>query len=146
MAHYNFEKDLADGHKAEDEAKVLIAQFFEVPITDITTNATKEYDFKINCSQLCFEVKNDLMAHITGNLAIEYESRGKASGITTSKAHYWIYKFSNQYYLLKSELLKKELFENKNYFKTVTGGDTGSNTKMFLVKVAEFIKWATKLN
>ncbi len=146
MAHYNFEKDLADGHKAEEEARVLIAQLFEVPLTDITANTTKDYDFRIISSQLCFEVKNDLMAHITGNLAIEYESRGKASGISTSKAHYWIYKFSNHYYLVKSELLKKELFENKNYFKTVTGGDAGSNTKMFLVKVAVFISWATKLN
>ncbi len=146
MAHYNFEKDLADGHKAEEEAKALIAVFFNVPIEDITNNATKEYDLKINSSQLCFEVKNDLMAHLTGNLAIEYESRGKASGIATTKAQYWIYKFNNQYYLVKSELLKKELLEDKNYFRMVTGGDPGSNTKMFLIKVTEFIKWSAKLN
>ncbi len=146
MAHYNFEKDLADGLKAEEEARALIAVFFAVPIADITANTNKDFDFKINSSQLCFEVKNDLMAFKTGNIAIEYESRGKASGITTTKAQYWIYKFNNQYYLVKSDLLKKELLENKNYFRMVTGGDPGSNTKMFLIKVTEFIKWSAKLN
>jgi hypothetical protein len=37
------------------------------------------------------EVKTDRMAHMTGNVAIEYASRGLPSGIATTKADYWAF-------------------------------------------------------
>lgn len=37
------------------------------------------------------EVKTDYLAHKTGNIAIEYESRGNPSGIATTEADYYIY-------------------------------------------------------
>jgi len=37
------------------------------------------------------EVKTDFIAAKTGNVYIEYQSRGKLSGIATSEAKYWIY-------------------------------------------------------
>ena len=37
------------------------------------------------------EVKTDYKATRTGNLFIEYESRGKASGLSTSTADYWAF-------------------------------------------------------
>jgi len=36
------------------------------------------------------EVKFDFGTHRTGNFYIEYESRGRASGIATTQATYWI--------------------------------------------------------
>jgi hypothetical protein len=146
MAHYNFEKDLADGQQAEAEVMLLLAGYFKVPESDISRNNTSAFDLSINSLQLTFEVKNDLMAAKTGNVAVEYESRGRASGLAISQALYWVYKFSNKYYLLHSNRLKQELFDNKNYFRLATGGDAGSNTKMFLIKVPEFISWGTAIN
>ncbi|MBN2661562.1 MAG: hypothetical protein JXR54_09875 [Tannerellaceae bacterium] len=37
------------------------------------------------------EVKIDRWAQVTGNIAVEFESRGKPSGITTTKADYWCF-------------------------------------------------------
>lgn len=37
------------------------------------------------------EVKTDRMAHHTGNIAVEYASRGLPSGISTTKADYWAF-------------------------------------------------------
>tara|TARA_R110000824_G_scaffold28206_5_gene95059 strand:- start:11626 stop:12003 length:378 start_codon:yes stop_codon:yes gene_type:complete len=43
------------------------------------------------------EVKRDSWVGRTGNIAIEYESRGKQSGIATTEAEYWIIIFSREY-------------------------------------------------
>jgi len=37
------------------------------------------------------EVKYDRMAHKSGNVYVEYQSRGKKSGIATTQANYWIF-------------------------------------------------------
>jgi hypothetical protein len=46
------------------------------------------------------EVKTDRMAHITGNVYVEVYSRGKASGISTTKANYWVFKIEEKDYAL----------------------------------------------
>lgn len=40
------------------------------------------------------EVKTDFIAHKTGNIYIEVISRNKPSGISTTTAHFWIYKIT----------------------------------------------------
>ena len=145
MAYYNFDKDLKDGQEAENQAIELIIKKYNLVKEDILICNTKEYDFKVNSRNETYEVKNDLMAEKTGNIAIEYESRGKNSGITTTQANFWIYKFAGLFLLLKTEKIKEELFKNNNYSRKVTGGDDGSNTKMFLVKVVEFKKWGVQI-
>lgn len=56
------------------------------------------------------EVKCDRMTLKTGNVYIEYESRGKASGIATSEADYWVYKFDEESAVIfKTDALKKKL-------------------------------------
>ena len=144
--HYDFKKDLQDGQLAEREAIEKLQVHFP-EISDFEQSDTKNYDIKgiLDGSPITFEVKNDLMAHKTGNVAIEYKCRGKASGLSTSKADYWIYKFDNTFFLFKTETLRQRLFIEKAYFRPVTGGDVGSNTKMYLVKVTELRKWGMKL-
>jgi hypothetical protein len=55
------------------------------------------------------EVKFDRMAHLTGNLFVEVYSRGKASGISTTKANYWIFRIQEKSYALivNTEKLKE---------------------------------------
>ena len=56
------------------------------------------------------EVKSDRITAKTGNIYIEYESRGKASGIATSQADYWVYKFDNESAVIfKTDVLKSKL-------------------------------------
>lgn len=56
------------------------------------------------------EVKSDRITTKTGNVYIEYESRGKPSGIATSEADYWVYKFDEESAVIfKTEALKNKL-------------------------------------
>jgi len=43
------------------------------------------------------EVKLDLLTQKTGNIAIEYRSRNKKSGISTTKAKYWAFVIFNRW-------------------------------------------------
>ena len=57
------------------------------------------------------EVKRDSWVYKSGNIAIEYESRGKPSGIAKSEADYWSFIFSGGYedeiiIIIKSSRLK----------------------------------------
>jgi len=144
--HYDFKKDLQDGQLAEREAIEKLQVHFP-EISDFKQSDTKDYDIQgiLDGQPVTFEVKNDLMAHKTGNVAIEYKCRGKASGLSTSKADYWIYKFDNTFFLFKTDTLRQQLFDKKNYFRLVTGGDIGSNTKMYLVKVKALRTWGMEL-
>ena len=42
-----------------------------------------------------FEVKTDFISHKTGNIAIEYKSRGKPSGISITKSDFYVYIIPN---------------------------------------------------
>tara|TARA_Y100001937_G_scaffold128833_2_gene208685 strand:- start:5166 stop:5555 length:390 start_codon:yes stop_codon:yes gene_type:complete len=42
-------------------------------------------------SDSTIEVKLDFLAHKTDNIFIEYESRGKLSGIATTESKFWFY-------------------------------------------------------
>lgn len=66
MAHYDFDLDLPEGEFAE----FLVKQLF-------------------NGERGHIEVKRDFKVSNTGNLAIEYQSRGRPSGIATTKATWW---------------------------------------------------------
>jgi hypothetical protein len=72
----------------------------------------------------------------TKNIAIEYFSRGKASGISVTKAEFFITYFPllNEIWLIKVEKLKKLLKEDEKIIKKVIHtGDDGSNTKLCLL-------------
>ncbi len=145
MAHYNFNKDLLDGKAAELEVAQRLMALLGIPAEDIEHSSSKGYDLKIISKGWTFEVKNDLMAHQTGNVAIEYECRGKATALAVTTAEFWVYKFAGQFFAFKTATLKRKLFEEKQFFKAVTGGDAGSNTKMWLVKVADFKSWGKEI-
>lgn len=75
-------------------------------------------------SNSTIEVKSDLQAHKTGNVYVEYESRGKPSGISTSQAEYWAFVISGRVVILPTAQLKKIA---RLYFKPVAGGDNNTS-------------------
>ena len=66
----SFTHDLSFGEEAEDWVNKLLSNGFKI------------------------EVKNDRIIHKTGNLFIEFESRGNPSGLSTTTADYWIYRMN----------------------------------------------------
>lgn len=111
----NFNYDLEFGEKAEDFVNKLF------------TNGGK------------IEVKYDRKAHETGNLFVEVFSRDKPSGISTTKANYWIFVIDKRQYaiIINIEKLKKlcrSKYKDGGY---VLGGD--DNTSKGLLIPINFI-------
>ena len=88
------------------------------------------------------EVKTDRLTHKTGNVFIEYESRGKPSGIATTDADYWVYKIDEVGFaiIFEVEILKAKLrkyYTDGMYLKK--GGDNDTS-KGFLVPIIQLFK------
>jgi len=72
------------------------------------------------------EVKTDLQATQTGNVFIEYKSRDRLSGLSTSKADYWAFLISNEQIIIIETNKLKELCKTKG-LKRVDGGDNNTS-------------------
>ena len=122
-----FEQDLQHGKKAEIEfAQILINQGKKVLMTE---GLNKDFDIATYEEMTLidtFEVKEDLMYNKTGNIVIEYLSNGNPSGISTTKAKYWVQGVGNKWYVIDTN-------ELKNYIKIIwadvnkkVGGDNAT--------------------
>lgn len=138
---YNFSKDLNKGRRGEDViASVLQSHGFRV-IGDCN-NSSFDLIMEYNRKPYTYEIKTDLYCNPendTGNIAVEVESRGKASGISVTQADYFVTYFPNlgEIWNIKTEDLKS-LIERNNIYLKENGGDKGSNTKFYLVNKNKF--------
>jgi hypothetical protein len=88
----NFKADLEFGEKYQDELLKYVGEYEK---HEMAEGYFKEYDLKIykkNGLELIentYECKADRFGYKTGNIAIEYMSSNKPSGITTTQADYW---------------------------------------------------------
>ena len=73
----------------------------------------------------------------TGNVAIEYESRGTPSGISSSKADNWYYVLGDDIYLASLPSLRSYLIQHWDRYKRVDGGDDGTS-KLVLLPLSVF--------
>jgi hypothetical protein len=94
------------------------------------------------------EVKRDRQTQQTGNVYIEYESRGKPSGIATTKASKWAYILQDGCILIvDTELLKKALrylIKAKLCVKDIQGGDNNTSLGV-LVNVERLMEGIRKV-
>lgn len=85
------------------------------------------------------EVKADLKAKKTGNLFIEYESRGEPSGIATSQADYWCFDIGHLFIIIETETLKSIVRPLLGTNADKRGGDNNTS-KGVLLPLTELIK------
>lgn len=86
------------------------------------------------------EVKRDFKCLDTGNIFIEYESRGKKSGLSTTQADFWCYWFSDYHCVfIKTETLKDMCREYLNTNRDVLGGDSNTS-KGVLLPISSFFE------
>ena len=88
------------------------------------------------------EVKTDCKWKKTGNLAIEYKSRGKPSGIATTKAEYWAFILDANGLtegILIVPIAKLVVVAKHHYVQgnIINGGE---NSDMVLVPIADLVK------
>jgi len=146
MPNYDFKKDLPIAKKTENEIALLLANKFRGRL--IRFNNTNKYDIKmrIGSNDYTFEVKEDFTCERTGNVGLEFECRGKPSGIEVTEADYYVYKIHTKdegikIYMHKTDTIKK-MIKDGLYFRIVNGGDEGSNSMNYLFKYEIFIKGA----
>jgi len=155
MANYNFKEDLIEGEEGE---KVIIRDLENIGLVHVRNNKDNKYDILMekpytgpkNCTVLPwikYEIKTDVYCHPlfdTGNMFIEFECRGKPSGIEVTEAKWFVtyFKhFNEAWYIKVSDL--KELIETNELPTVKNGGDAGSSTKGYLIprnKFKEYFK------
>jgi hypothetical protein len=114
-----------------------------------------EYDLKIGqvmekrlaeiLQDMKIEVKTDLIAHKTGNIAIEYQCRGKPSGIAVTHADYYAYVIPNapisgSILLMPVHKLKEICRLYYNLGRIVNGGDENLS-KMVLIPIEKLLTY-----
>lgn len=145
----NFQLSLALGEQGERVVRKFLESLGYIYLSK-SEEISHDYKFIKDGKECMFEIKTD-GAHIrpnketgelfeTGNMVVEYESRGKNSGIAATKADFFVtyYPQLNEIWLIKTEKLKNLIRENKDSIKKVTGGDSDSETKMFLLNRERF--------
>ena len=96
-----------------------------------------EKKFHKMLSDSTIEVKYDRQTRKTKNVYIEFESRGKTSGIRTTEAEYWTYFIQDEMCLtIPTQRLKEKIIKLKP--RKVPGGDKDSS-KGFLISVNDLI-------
>lgn len=144
MGNYSFELDLERAKETETEIARIVRKYMGEDVQiDFCDN--KDYDLRVLVEGEPFylEVKEDFMCMNTGNVCVEFECRGKPSGIAVSKAQFFVYKLHEspvrkRYYICSTKTLRK-MIEQRAYHRIFeSGGDVGSNTKGYLFKVETF--------
>jgi hypothetical protein len=140
MPNYNFRKDLPVAHATERQVSKFLCDTRGMTFLSECNNS--DYDLLMqlkNGRRITIEIKEDFTCKKTGNVGIEYECRGRPSGISVSKADYYLYKVheptgNTSLYVIATNHLR-ELIDNKMYFRSIIGGDEGSNSKNHLFKL-----------
>lgn len=137
MGNYNFKKDLKD---SEESVNMVVDILKERGCHSFDINDDKRWDISyltLDDRFVTAEVKHDQMWEKTGNIAIEYRSRGKASGISTSKADEWYYVL-NRAYVCSTGDLRAYLIQHWDRYRRVKGGDNQSSD-LVLLKIDDFL-------
>lgn len=145
MPHYDFEIDFPIAEKTEAQmAELLQQKLTKAKLIGICNTNAYDLKFKYGDDKIfTVEVKEDFTCRKTGNVGVEYECRGKRSGIATSKADYYLYKIHRPdgkigVYMIRKDGLR-QMIDDRKYFRDVCGGDVGSNSKNHLFKLAVIV-------
>ncbi len=135
---YDFKTDFNVGYAAELELAEILRK--RPRVKTVTHNDNNKYDLLVKTTSgdsYTLEVKADLKSEHTGNIVVEFESRGKLSGINTTESLYWFEKLGdNFWYLLTNDL--KQLIADEKYSSIKEGGDEGTS-KMYVFNM-EYLK------
>ena len=109
-----------------DSIKKLKESDFSVTKFTKDLSYGKKHEKLVMKSMENFELKTDRMAHKTGNVYVEFQSRGRDSGIRTSKSDTWIFKIVSKgdrhLFSIHIPLTRLKKLVSKDY-RVVPGGD-----------------------
>ena len=127
-------------NKSNDIKKLKESDF---SVTKFTKDLSygKKHEKLVMKSMENFELKTDRMAHKTGNVYVEFQSRGKNSGIRTSKSDTWIFKIVSKgdrhLFSVQIPLTRLKKLVSTDY-RIVPGGDN-LTSRGYLVPLTDLI-------
>lgn len=134
----DFNKDIISGEKGEAD----MIEFFEslgFKFIKQTSGYDPRWDLvmEYNGVKYTIEVKTDsrfTKKEDKGNIAVEFECRGKSSGIDVTSAYLFVTYFPifNEVWIMRTHELKS-LIEKKKPYKTKDSGDKNSGTRLYLM-------------
>ena len=99
---------------------------------DLKVGQAKELEVGSIFNDKRIEVKYDLRALVTRNVFVEYYSRGKLSGISTSQSDYYCFCFGVTYHFIKTEDLKERCRKYLGTNRDRVGGDSNTSKGILL--------------
>ena len=124
-----------------DNIKKLKESDFSVTKFTKDLSYGKKHEKLVMKSMENFELKTDRMAHKTGNVYVEFQSRGKDSGIRASKSDTWIFKIVSKgdrhLFSIQIPLTRLKKLVSKDY-RVVPGGDN-LTSRGYLVPLTDLI-------
>jgi hypothetical protein len=144
MANYNYDLDKPVADQTEKQVAGILRATYNAIILEYGHTSAWDIKARVNGKVFTFEIKEDFTCERTGNIGVEFECRGRPSGIAVSKADFYIYKIHSKYgikiYLYKTNQLKG-MIADKKYFRVVNGGDVGSGSMNYLFKYDTFTSY-----
>lgn len=142
MANLDFRTDLMLGNTGEKQ----VVTFLESKgCTFKSFNNDNKYDLLMvkNGKDVTYEIKTDVKCaplFDTGNIFIEFESRKKPSGISTTQAEWFVtyFEYLNELWFIKTNVLKT-LIQNNDFPIFRDAGDIGSETHGYLIKRKQYL-------
>jgi hypothetical protein len=141
VPNYDFVKDFPIARETEKEIAERLSSFYGWKILEV--GKTNAYDLKIESMTgkvFTVEIKEDFSCYKTGNIGVEFECRGKPSGISVSQADYYIYKVHTplggavDYRWIRTSKLKSIIADETIERRIVSGGDKDSNSMNYLFR------------
>lgn len=131
--NYDFRKDIVLGEDGENDIRLYLEGMNFKFLHD---NKDNRYDMAMSYEgrTYTYEIKTDVYRD-TGNIAIEIECRGKPSGLSVTQADFFVtyFKHRGEIWNIRTSKLR-DLIKNGNFYITEGSGDSGSNTKLVLMK------------
>ena len=90
-------------------------------------------------------MKDDDFTFRSDNIGLEFECRGKDSGIAVTEANYWIHKVRGIFYCFKVSVLLEKIKDKQYDWINDCAGDAYSFTHLYIIKQDKFIKWGRPL-
>jgi hypothetical protein len=148
MSYYNFRKDLLIGEEGENFITSFLCEKYQAE--KLSDNKTNTHDVVIAFPETThplwsgvksIEIKTDVYQRDTGNMFIEYSSRGKLSGISVSKADVFLtyFKHFNEVWAIGTKDLRR-LIMNNEFRRVTNAGDAGSKTGGFLIPRMKYVE------
>jgi hypothetical protein len=108
---------------------------------DLAYGLGRENEFARLLGPASIEVKSDRQAHRTGNIYVEFESRGKPGGIAVTESEWWVQEIAewHRFIVMPTEQMRRFVQRERDAGRVRLGGDVQSS-KGVLLKMTDLVK------